>query len=112
DLLLVDSGDTDLANADPNIYWLDSIDPSITCYGIRWRIRCGTEGNYYFSEWSELHTFGDCSTPPTQYKYECERYLCSNCAVPFDTVVLISHNPALPLFKYYKQSLNPSTVTV
>lgn len=112
DMLLVDSDDTDGANADPNSYWLDTISPDTDCYTVRWRIRCGTPGNYYFSEWSEPFQFGDCSTPPTLYRYECERFLCSYCPEPFDTVVLISHNPSLTLFKYYKQLATPSTVTV
>lgn len=85
---------------------LAGIDPETTCYFWRYRMIC--DGN--FSAWSTRQLFGDCDGGgggPTYYSYHCERYLCSDCAIPLDEIIAQSTNPALTLFKYYKSLSSP-----
>jgi len=106
----VDSGNSidEPDDIPPFQFVINDIDPD-TCYVIRWRISC-EEDNY--SPWSPAQQFGDCETEPTLYNYECERFLCTNCSEPIDTIIASSPNPALVLFKYYKSGTTPTTVTL
>lgn len=85
------------------------------CYFWRWRVRCGTDPNFSYSDWSPNFEFGDCDGGgggPTYYAYHCERFLCTDCAIPLDEIICGSTNPALTLFKYYKSQTTPTTIAL
>lgn len=107
---LIDSGDSSSEpSPDPYTFEMTDVDPETGCYLIRWRVACSEDN---FSDWSETVQFGNCETPPTYHSYVCERYLCSNCSEPLDSIIAQSTNPALILFKYYKSLASPTTITL
>lgn len=115
-LVLIASGDTDdSVSDDPLDMNFGVIDFGVNCYFVRWRVRCGIDPDFTYSDWHSEESFGNCDgggDPPPQFYYLCERYLCSYCAMPYDTVVVSTTNPFVVLFKYYKSHTSPTTVTL